>query len=362
MANEQQNGQMVQTKTTSGTIARWLDNDQINKQLIGALAGYMDASTFKAQCALAASDPNLNKCTPASLFQAFLTCAQMGLIPGKHHGHVALIPRENKSTGEYTCDVMPQWQGYKFLMERQPGIKRVTPMLVHYADTFTVNNGEVFHQFDPFDDERQFKHPSDATDAVDAGLRGAYLKIEHDDGEVRYHFTSLAKIHANMACSQTPDLDKFNKPGVWRKWFPEQCLKTALRDAWARRAVSIDPQLASRLGVADDVDNAVLVNDPTRALPNEALPALAVEVVVQAPAKGNDRLAAKLAPKSQEARQAPQTAGTASDRPEGENANHAATATAATVVCVNCQRVQKPGECDAFGCVDCQGKPQDAFT
>ena len=250
--------------SASQKIERWMHDGTMMQRISAALSGYLDPQTFAAQCVLAAKDPKLAECSPISLFEAFLVCAQMGLLPGKHHGHVALIPRVDKDRGGKSVDVMPQWQGYKFLMERQSGIKRVTPILVHVSDEFAFDGVTVTHRFDPLDDARQFKHPADAIDATDAGLRGGYLRIEHDDGEIRYHFVTLAKIEASRSCSQTPDLDKYSKPGVWRSWYAEQATKTILRDAWARRAVQIDPVLSHRVGATMERDDAALGNDPER--------------------------------------------------------------------------------------------------
>lgn len=284
MANE--NNMTLATADTT-TIATWLEDKNVTQQIAGALAGYVDPATFRAQCALAVNDPNLFKCSLPSLLAGFLKCAQMGLLPGKHHGHVALIPREGKD-GNFAVDVMPQWQGFKFIMERQPGIKRVTPVLVHESDVFSVDDGVVRHSFDPFDADRQFLHPSDAKDGK-TGLRGAYLKIEHDDGEVRYHFMGAAAIEKRRMCSQTPDMDKWGKAGIWRKWYPEQCLKTVARDAWSRRAVSIDPTIAGHLGLAESEDDAAMGNDPARvAVTTNILTADKVEVAEWA---DNDRKA-----------------------------------------------------------------------
>lgn len=238
-------------KSTALQVKGWMDNESMQQSLGAALAGYMKPETFAAQCYLAAQDPKLAVCPPQSLFAAFLTCAQMGLLPGTHHRHVALIPRNNVVT------VTPQWQGFKFLMERQPGVRRVTPVLVHERDKFSFDNGDLRHSYDPFDDERVFEHP-DAAKKNDraCGLKGGYLKIEYDTGEVEYHPVSAAKINKNRLCAETQKL--------WLAWFEEMCLKTVLRDAWSKRRISIDPQLAERLGKAETVDNEALGNDPSR--------------------------------------------------------------------------------------------------
>lgn len=250
-------------KSSALQVAGWMSAPAMESALSAALTGYMDVKTFSSQCYLAAQDPNLARCTPQSLFKAFLECAQMGLLPGRHHGHVALVPRG----GEVTVD--PQWQGFKFLMERQPGIVRVRPVLVHTSDSFSYENGVLKHAFDPFDDERVFEHPDTAAKHKrKCDLKGGYLVIERKDREPEYHFVSASKIHKNRACAQTQK--------VWTQWFEEMCLKTVIRDAWSRRVISIDPQLEARVGFAAEADNANLGNDPTRVsvqVPFTALPA-----------------------------------------------------------------------------------------
>ncbi len=296
-------------KTLSGSIDRWLGNPDVERQIVGALAGYIDAATFRAQCVLAARDPILADCEPASVLSAFLVCAQMGLLPGKHHSHVALIPRKG------VCTVMPQWQGLKFLMERQPGIKRVTPKLVHVSDEFEWDEvtGELVHRFDPFASGRTFCHPADGKDGA-TGLRGGYLKIEYTTGEIGYHFVPAQKVEFARECSQTPDKDKYDKPGVWRLWYAEQAYKTVLRDAWARRVISIETTLEARIADVVALEDRVLENDPQRrsddapvpkALEHQPQPS-AVDALAETLGVGKAKV-----PAQQEPRQAPQTAATA---------------------------------------------------
>ena len=197
-----------------------------------------------------AADTSLQDCNLDSILSAGLTCARMGLVPGPSR-HVAMIPRSKRVGDNWikVVDPMPQWQGFKFLMEKQDGIKRVTPVLVHVKDQFEFVDGALHHRFDPLDDEREFLHPSDNGGKL--SLRGAYLKIEHTDGEVRYHFMTAKAIERRRMCSDNPDeitrKDGSKFKGVWRNWYAEQCLKTVLRDAFARRAVSIDPTLEARI-------------------------------------------------------------------------------------------------------------------
>ena len=232
-------------------VKDWMAAPTMRAAISAALTGYMSQETFAAQCYIAAQDPKLSRCSAESLFKAFLECAQMGLLPGAHHRHVALVPRGGE------ISVTPQWQGFKFLMERQPGVKRVRPVLVHAKDAFRIVDGEPVHEWDPFDDDRVFEHPDDAKRANrECQLRGGYLVVEYDSGDREWHFVGARKIHRNRACAQTQD--------IWRKWFEEMATKTVLRDAWSKRVVSIDPELAGRVGAAMVADERATGHDPAR--------------------------------------------------------------------------------------------------
>lgn len=237
-------------KSAALAVKDWMSAPTMKAALSNALSGYMDQEMFSAQCYIAAQNPKLAACSAESLFKAFLECAQMGLLPGTHHRHVAMVPRGG------AIEITPQWQGFKFLMEKQTGIKRVKPVLVHTSDEFKIENGEANHVFDPFNDKRVFEHPDITKGKRDGGLRGGYLRIDYENGDVEYHFVSAAKIERNRACAKTQE--------IWMKWYEEMCLKTVIRDAWSKRIVSIDPELAVRVGRMEETDNRVIGNDPSR--------------------------------------------------------------------------------------------------
>lgn len=254
-SKDQGNGEtaMARPKTAAQTVQGWMANPTMSASLAAALGGYMDFKQFAAQCYITAQDPDLARCSAESLMRAFLETAQMGLLPGPAHKHVALIPRNGIIT------VQPEYRGFCFLMERQPGVKRVKPELVHTSDEFEVTaGGGVHHKYDPFNPERIFLHPEVAKkEKKECGLRGGYLEVQYDDGRVEYHFTPFHQIEKQRACADTQK--------VWEKWYSQQALKSVVRDAFARRVVPIDPTLAVRVERATSADNKVLGNDPNRA-------------------------------------------------------------------------------------------------
>ena len=319
-------------KTTSGTIAKWLDNEAVNKQIVGALAGYMDADTFKAQCALAARDPNLANCDPGSLFAAFLLCAQAGLLPGKHHGHVWLIPRKS------AVDVMPGANGYLYLFRRQPGVQDVRIMLVHEQDQFEYDpdTDTVTHKFDPFSESRVFSYPTKTNPK--GGLRGGYVRVDFKDGRTVYHFVPVAKVLRNMECAQAQN--------VWQRWFGEMARKTIIRDAWARRIVPIDPELAERLGTAEDTDRSILGEDPSRIIETTVV----TVPMVEAPASGVSRLKARIGGRTETAPETTQVVETTNASPEQVNAAPEGN------VCGACGSAGWDLDMQvSHGCPDCQG-------
>lgn len=190
VTKDQGNGEttLARPKTPAQTVQGWLASPTMSASLAAALGGYMDFKQFAAQCYITAQDPDLARCSAESLMKCFLEVAQMGLLPGAAHKHVALIPRNGIIT------VQPEYRGFCFLMEKQVGVKRVKPELVHITDEFSVEGTGVHHKYDPFNPDRVFTHPDVAKkEKKECGLRGGYLEVQYDDGRVEYHFTPFPR-------------------------------------------------------------------------------------------------------------------------------------------------------------------------
>lgn len=240
---------MNQLQTENSSIRSWLERPEVVEGIGSALSGWMAAEEFLAQILIALERPDIKACTAKSRFEAAHTCASLALLPSVQH--VALIPRRNKS-GHMECHVMPQWQGYKALMERNPCVQEVTASLVFTSDDFAwqASSGELLHEFDPFDSDRVLKPDL-------SNLRGGYLRIDYRDSRLpRYHFVPVAKILKVRSCAETTK--------VWDKWPEEQALKSVYRDAYARRVVPIDPLVNKRLEVLTQAEDKALGNNPNR--------------------------------------------------------------------------------------------------
>lgn len=223
-------------------------------RISAALGDLANADTFLAQIAIAiSSDPDLTACTIKSKMDAAHTCATLGLFPSLQH--VALIPRKMFKGTEHErleIDVMPQWQGYKALLERVPEVLEVMPVLVHTTDQFaTAGDGPdmqvVEHKYNPFDANRSFENAK--------SLAGGYAVITYRDGRPKkYHFVTTAYIEKCRGCAETQ--------AVWNKWYGPQARKTVLRSTWSARIINVDPLVSGRMTAVTKADDSILGNDP----------------------------------------------------------------------------------------------------
>ena len=231
----------VPARSESGGLRAMVERPEVRTRIAEAVGDVMDAGTFVAHMMVAFQEPAIKGCTDLSKFTALHECAALALLPTLNQ--VKLIPYKDQ------LKAMPQWQGYKALMERNPAICEVQGVLVHTADRFAFVNGEVAHEYNPFDPNRSIEKMAD--------LLGGYVKITYTDGRLpKYHIVTVKTITKARACAQTQK--------VWDAWFEQMALKTLYRDCYARRAVPIDPFVQARMQKAVDADDAFLGNDPRR--------------------------------------------------------------------------------------------------
>ncbi|PSK52403.1 hypothetical protein B0E38_04729 [Streptomyces sp. 111WW2] len=84
----------------------------------------------KFRAAVAATLPRVARCSPASLLQAFLTCARFGLVPD---GYEAAIEVQGTQ-----AVFIPTWKGYVRLMYRSGLVESVHCGLIHATDEWSV--------------------------------------------------------------------------------------------------------------------------------------------------------------------------------------------------------------------------------
>lgn len=102
--------------------------DKHGEKFAAALPSHVPFAAFRA--AVASTLPKVARCTPASLLQAFLTCARFGLLPD---GYEAAIEVQGTR-----AVFIPTYKGYVRLMYRSGLVESVHAGLIHANDEWTV--------------------------------------------------------------------------------------------------------------------------------------------------------------------------------------------------------------------------------
>lgn len=91
--------------------------------------------------ALAASrTPKLMQCTPISVANAMMQCAELGVAPGTL-GTAYLIPYENRRAGTVECQLIVGYRGLVELARRSGQVATITADVVREGDLFVYENG-----------------------------------------------------------------------------------------------------------------------------------------------------------------------------------------------------------------------------
>ena len=198
--------------------------------------------------------PKIMLCSPASVFQALLDCASVGLEPDGRRAH--LVPYNTKRG--MMCQLIIDYKGYVDLMTR-PGkgneVAFVDAAIVYDSDDFEWNmNAVVRHRYDLKSDKHGKKEEAIA----------AYVAIHFKNGMVKYELMTKAEILSVKARSKaagsgpwvTDELEMWKKCPLRRaaKWVP-------INDQTAR-ALEIDYDRFDTLGDMSGGDQGADLPEP----------------------------------------------------------------------------------------------------
>lgn len=180
--------------------------------------------------------PELAKCTQASVLRSLLDAASLGIAPGGVLGRGYLVPRKNRGTGQLECCFDPGWRGLIDIARRTGKIKRIEAHVVYQADQFDVGLGlhPTIHHIPALDVEER------------GGVVAAYAIAEFHDGAVQFEVLSaadLAKIRNSSA----------SREGPWKSWPEEMARKSAVRRLC--KYLPYDPLLERAVEHATDVES-----------------------------------------------------------------------------------------------------------
>lgn len=197
--------QVQQAPQGAGGLRGWVESPEIKAQLERVATSLVTSDVLVRGLLMAASkNPEILKCSKASILRCLADAAALEIIPGGLMGRGYLVPRK----GELCFD--PGWRGLVDVARRSGEIKRIEAHVVYEADEFEVTRT-------PFTTVRHV--PSESAEA--SPVRAAYAVVELKDGAVQIEIV------------WKKDLDKIRKLGAnggpWASWYDEMARKTAVR-------------------------------------------------------------------------------------------------------------------------------------
>lgn len=184
--------------------------------------------------------PKIMLCSPASIFQALLDCASVGLEPDGRRAH--LVPYNTKHG--MMCQLIIDYKGYVDLMTR-PGkgneVAFIDAAIVYDSDDFEWNmNAVVRHRYDIKSDKHGKKEEAIA----------AYVAIHFKNGMVKYELMTKAEILSVWSRSKAKDYGPWvtDELEMWKKCPLRRAAKWVPINDQTARALEIDYDRFDTLG------------------------------------------------------------------------------------------------------------------
>lgn len=193
----------------------------------------------------------LMKASPRSILIAITHAASLGLHIGPFLGESYIVPFKGNAT------LIPGYKGLSKLAMQGLSISSIAARLVYKDDEFDVRYGtspEIIHR------------PNWKGARKDEDIIGAYMVADiRGEGRPFFEVMTLDEINKRREASKSKDLPD----SPWKKWFPEQVKKTAVRYGVKLLPASSDPAAFERLNAGVELDNRYEVGHVTA--PNEVL-------------------------------------------------------------------------------------------
>lgn len=214
----------VQKTTNRQTIRQLLEGDAFKGQIAKALPAHItpDRMIRVALTALTKT-PKLGECDQTSLFNALLTCSQMGLEPDGRHAH--LIPYGNQ------CQLIVDYKGLVDLAYRSGQVESIHADVVCEGDEFVENMGQIEkHVIDR-------RKPRGSVYAV-------YARVTLKNGAVKCEVMSKDEIESVRNRSRA------GQSGPWKTDWNEMAKKTVFRRA--SKWLPLSPEYRNAVNLDDD--------------------------------------------------------------------------------------------------------------
>lgn len=170
-----------------------------------------DAQKMLKMFAIAGSrTPKLMQCTPLSVLDAMVRCAELGLMPSTL-GTAYLIPYENRRAGTVECQLIIGYRGLVELARRSGQISTIQAGVVREGDIFDFSYGV----------ETTFKHVPKGN--FKAKITHVWALAKFNGGGHQLEVMTVDEVEAIRSRSRA------GNNGPWVSDYGEMCKKTALR-------------------------------------------------------------------------------------------------------------------------------------
>lgn len=245
---------------------------------IATLLGAKDPAEAQRVIAIVRTEVARNQyladCEPYSVVQSVCDAVAIGLMPGSLRGEAYLVPFKGR------CQCIPGYRGYVKLALQSDLVAKVEARLVYEGEVFDVEYGTA----------PSIRHkPNLITgDRSDDKIAAAYAVATLKTGTTQFVVMTREEIEKRRNVSRGADRDD----SPWRAWFPEQCLKTAVRSLAKLLPLGDNFRAAEELDVRADIGQA------TTALPHESVEEVQAQVMT-ATRERTDNLRKRLDPETE---------------------------------------------------------------
>jgi len=231
--------------------------------------------------------PDLLKCQPASLINAFLTTAQLGLMPSEVSGEAYILPYNNKNG--MVAQFQLGYQGIVTLLYRA-GVKQIRAEIVREKDKFSLINGKIYHEIDIFKSNDERGKPI-AAYAV-ANVNGEEISKAMNQKDIITFGERFSKSYFEYDYKTKKKTDKIGKftpwnpendpeGWMWKKTVLKQLAKMLPKNETINRAITEDNKdsiMSDRIAEAKKeseklkMGNALLTDAKTEKTPKDKNP------------------------------------------------------------------------------------------
>lgn len=233
--------------TPADEVRNTIMSEDVKRQLSMVLPPQMPVERFQRVAITAINkNPDLVDCSRQSLYNAFMICAQDGLLPD---GNEAAIVKYNSKDGAPTAQYQPMVKGILKKMRNSGELKSIMAVCIHEHDPF---------RYWVDDDGEHLTHEPDLFSTDRGRIIGAYALAKTKDDAI------YIKVMTTSEIETVRNFSKAKNAGPWTNWWDQMAEKTVIRRLAKRMPMSTDlDDFMRRDDELHDVEATVTSPEPT---------------------------------------------------------------------------------------------------